>query len=73
MLPKVAIQKLIWQYQAGKFAGQKAVSFTISVCNPIFLIAKIKYIQFPDYSFCCYFVVIFVGIFKSKKKNCLKS
>ena len=35
------------------FAGQKAVSFTISVCSPIFLIAKIKHIQFPDYSFCC--------------------
>ena len=55
------------------FAGQKAVSFTISVCNPIFLIAKIKHNQFPDYSFCCSFVGIFVGIFKSKKKNCLKS
>ena len=30
---------------------------------------KIKHIQFSDYSFCCSFVGIFVGIFKFKKKN----
>ena len=29
---------------------------------------KIRHIQFSDYSFCCSFVGIFVGIFKSKKK-----
>ena len=52
------------------FAGQKAVSFTISVCNPIFLIAKIKLIQFPDYSFCCRDICRNIQV---QEKNCLKS
>ena len=63
MLPKVAIQKLIQPYSAGSF--------------PIFVLQT----NFPNWkdktssvSWLLLFAVsMFVGIFKSKKKNCLNS
>ena len=50
ILPKVAIQKLIQPYPAGSFLISWCHG---TMCNSIFLIANIKHLQFPDYSFCC--------------------
>ena len=50
MLSKVAIQKLIQPYPAGSFLISWCHG---TMCNSIFLIANIKHLQFPDYSFCC--------------------
>merc|ERR1711973_805458 len=50
MLSKVAIQKLIQPYPAGSYPISCCYG---TMCNSIFLIASIKHLQFPDYSFCC--------------------
>ena len=50
MLSKVAIQKLIQPYPAGSYPISCCHG---TMCNSIFLIANIKHLQFPDYSFCC--------------------
>ena len=47
---KSAIQKLIQPYPAGSYPISCCHG---TMCNSIFLIANIKHLQFPDYSFCC--------------------
>ena len=50
MSSRVAIQKLIQPYPAGSYPISCCHG---TMCNSIFLIANIKHLQFPDYSFCC--------------------
>ena len=67
MLSKVAIQKLIQPYPAGSFLISCCHG---TMCNSIFLIANIKHLQFPDYSFCCGCICRNNQV---QEKNCSKS